>query len=77
MYYLFDNAYQNGQSFALHFRGEQNKIDSLLQPFGATYSVSTNFRLELIEPTAREVFIFWTLVEREDCRGRERRGGRT
>ena len=77
MYYLFYNAYQNGQSFALHFRGEQNKIDSLLQPFGATYSVSTNFRLELIEPTAREVFIFWTLVEREDRKGLERREERT
>ena len=77
MYYSFDNAYQNGQSFALHFLGEQNKIDSLLQPFGATYSVSTKFRLELIEPTAREVFIFWTLVERDDRKGRERRGERT
>ena len=29
------------------------------------YSVSTNFRLELKEPSAREVSIFWTLVERE------------
>ena len=32
------------------------------------YSVSANFRLELIiEPSAAiEVFIFWTLVEREE-----------
>ena len=30
-----------------------------------SYSVSTKFRHELIEPSAREVFIFWTLVERE------------
>ena len=29
-------------------------------------SVSTNFRMELIEPSAREVLIFWTLVEREE-----------
>ena len=28
--------------------------------------MSTNFRLKLIEPSAREVFIFWTLVEREE-----------
>ena len=35
--------------------------------------VSTNFRLELIEPSAREVFIFWTLVKREE-RERVRRG---
>ena len=27
-----------------------------------TGSVSTNFRRELVEPSAREVFIFWTLV---------------
>ena len=31
--------------------------------------VSTNFCLELIEPSAREVFIFWTLVEREERGG--------
>ena len=37
------------------------------------YSVSTNFRLKLIEPSAREVFTFWTLVVREN-RGRVRRG---
>ena len=30
------------------------------------YSVSTYFRLDLIEPSAREVFIFWS---------REKRGG--
>ena len=30
------------------------------------YNLSTNFRLEVIEPPAREVFIFWTLVEREE-----------
>ena len=29
-------------------------------------SPSTNCRLVLIEPSAREVFIFWTLVEREE-----------
>ena len=29
------------------------------------YSVSTNFRLELIDPSAREVFIFSTLVDLE------------
>ena len=28
--------------------------------------MSNNFRLELIEPSAREVSIFLTLVERED-----------
>ena len=28
--------------------------------------MSINFRLELIEPSAREVFIFWTLVKREE-----------
>ena len=31
--------------------------------------MSTNFNLELIEPSAREVFIFWTLVEREEQGG--------
>ena len=37
--------------------------------------VSTNFRLELTEPYAIEVFILWTLVEREELRGgRVRRG---
>ena len=30
------------------------------------YSVATTFRLELLEPSARELFIFWTLVEREE-----------
>ena len=35
------------------------------------YSVSTKFRLELIEQTAREVFIFWTLDEREERGGVE------
>ena len=35
-------------------------------------SVSINFRLELlIETSAREVFIFWTLVEREELLGGE------
>ena len=33
------------------------------------YSVSTKFRLELIATSARKVFIFWTLVEREKGRG--------
>ena len=32
-------------------------------------SVSTNLRLELIEPSAREVFLFWNLVERENREG--------
>ena len=35
------------------------------------YSVSTKFRLELIEQTAREVFNFWTLDEREERGGVE------
>ena len=29
-------------------------------------SVFTNFRLELIEPPAKEVFTFWTVVELEE-----------
>ena len=33
--------------------------------------MSTHFRLELIEPSAREVFIFWILVEREERGGVE------
>ena len=38
--------------------------------------MATNFRLELIEPSARKVFIFWTLVEREEGGGAsEKRGG--
>ena len=37
------------------------------------YSVSTNFRLEPIEPTAREVFIFCSLVG-EKSGGRVLRG---
>ena len=36
-----------------------------------TNSVSINFRVELIEPSAREVFIFSTLMEKEE---RVRRG---
>ena len=45
-----------------------NKVD--------IYSVSTNFRLELIESSASEIFIFWTHVEREERGGasEERRG---
>ena len=31
---------------------------------------SLSYSLELIEPSPGEVFIFWTLVEREDRRGR-------
>ena len=31
--------------------------------------MSTNFYLKLIEPSARTVFIFWTLVEREEWGG--------
>ena len=33
------------------------------------YSVSTYFRFALMESSAREVFIFWTLVEREERGG--------
>ena len=45
------------------------------------YSVSTNFRLPLIELSAREGYVFWTLIEEkgggrgraiEERRGRER-----
>ena len=38
-------------------------------------SVSTNLRLELIERSAREVFLFWNLVERENRGGRRREHG--
>ena len=38
------------------------------------YSVSTSFRLKIIELSAREVFIFWTLDEKEERGGRVRRG---
>ena len=38
------------------------------------YSVSTNFCLDLIEPSTSEVFIFLALVKRERERGRVRRG---
>ena len=38
------------------------------------YSVSTNFRLPLIEPSAREVYIFLSRFEREERRGRVRSG---
>ena len=44
----------------------------------STYIVATNFCLELIEPSARKVFIFWTLVEREGegvSEGRRREHG--
>ena len=34
-----------------------------LMVIGVTYSVTTNFRPELKEPAAREIFIFWTLFE--------------
>ena len=34
------------------------------------YSVITNFRLELIELSARQLFIFWTQVEKEKSGGR-------
>ena len=38
------------------------------------YSVSTNFCLKLIKPSDREVFIFGTLVEREErTKSEERR----
>ena len=43
-----------------------------LMVIGVTYSVTTNFRPELKEPAAREIFIFWTLFERVG--GRLRRG---
>ena len=42
---------------ALHFQRS---------PGGAIYSVFTYFHLELIEPSAREVLILWTLVEKEE-----------
>ena len=33
----------------------------------SSYSVPTDFRIELMEPSAKEVFIFWTnLFEREE-----------
>ena len=38
------------------------------------YSVSTNFRRELIEPSAAEVFIFWDMVEREERGASEWKG---
>ena len=38
-----------------------------------SYSMSTNFRVELIEPSAREVLIFWTLVDRAERRRSEKR----
>ena len=37
------------------------------------YGASTNFRLEIIEPSAREEFIFWTLVEKEERWASEKR----
>ena len=38
------------------------------------YSVSTNFRLELIEPPAREEFLFFGLLSREQSgRGEEKK----
>ena len=37
--------------------------------------MSTNFRLELIEPPAKEVFIFWTVVEREELGASEEMRG--
>ena len=39
--------------------------------------MSTNFRLNLIEPSAREVYIFGTLVEREYWGEQERKEKRT
>ena len=42
---------------ALHFQRS---------PGGAIYSVFTYFHLELIELSAREVLILWTLVEKEE-----------
>ena len=44
-----------------------------LMVFGVTYSVTTNFRPELKEPAAREIFIFWTLFEREERSATEER----
>ena len=37
------------------------------------YTVATNFRLEFLEPSAREVSIFWTLVKREEWRASQER----
>ena len=47
--------------FIVHFSVESFSL------FSIKYSVSTNFRLELIEPFA----IFWTLVDREEWGGGE------
>ena len=33
------------------------------------HSVSTNFSLQLIEPSAREVLFIWTLIKREERGG--------
>ena len=38
-----------------------------------TYSMSTNFCLKLIEPSAREVFDFGTLAEKEEKEASEER----
>ena len=39
--------------------------------FSVKYSASTYFRLELIEPSAKEVFIFWSEKSRGQVRGGE------
>ena len=44
-----------------------------LMVIGVTYSVTTNFRPELKEPAAREIFIFWT----RDSRGAIEEGRET
>ena len=44
---------------------KMNLLDITLYTF---YSRSTSFRLEHIGPSARHVFIYWTLVESEDRR---------
>ena len=40
-------------------------IDVILNLLSIWYSVFTNFRLEIIEPSAKELFFIWTLVEKE------------
>ena len=39
--------------------------------------MSTNFCLRLTEPSAREVLIFWFLIEREEQRASKRKKRRT
>ena len=51
----------------IRFLGTSLHLSSIFKAIsGIRYSMSTSFRLELIEPSAREVYIFWTLFEREE-----------